>query len=52
MQAKFANGMLELTMPAPVAVVLREVEIQIEGGAGQAKVIKAALTPSGSRERD
>jgi HSP20 family protein len=41
-QAKFANGMLDLTMPAPVAVVPKKVEIQIEDGAGQAKAIKAA----------
>ena len=39
--AKLANGMLDLTMPAPVAVVPKKVEIQIEGGAGQAKAIKA-----------
>ena len=41
-QAKFANGMLDLTVPAPVAVVPKKVEIQIEDGAGQAKAIKAA----------
>ena len=38
-EAKFANGMLDLTMPAPVSVVPKKVEIQIEGGA---KAIKAA----------
>lgn len=41
-QAKFANGMLELTMPAPVTVVPKKVEIQVEDGAGRAKAIKAA----------
>lgn len=41
-QAKFANGMLDLTMPAPVAAAPRKVEIQIEDGAAQAKAIKAA----------
>ena len=38
--AKFMNGMLDLTMPAPVAVVPKKVEIQIEDGS-QAKAIKA-----------
>jgi HSP20 family protein len=41
-QAKFSNGMLDLTMPAPVAVVPRKVTIQIEGAADQAKGVKAA----------
>ena len=41
-QAKFTNGMLELTLPAPVAVVPKKVEIQIEGGTEPAKAIKAA----------
>jgi HSP20 family protein len=41
-QAKYTNGMLELTMPTPVAVVPKKVEIQIEDGTGQAKTIKAA----------
>jgi HSP20 family protein len=40
--AKFANGMLDLTLPAPVAVEPKKVEIQIEGGASQAKAVKAA----------
>ncbi len=40
-EAKYTNGMLELTMPTPVAVVPKKVEIQIEDG-GQAKAIKAA----------
>ena len=41
-QAKFTNGMLDLTMPAPVAVVPKKVEIQIEDGTAQSKTIKAA----------
>jgi HSP20 family protein len=41
-QAKFANGMLDLTMPAPVAVVPKKVEIQIESGGEQKKAIKTA----------
>jgi HSP20 family protein len=41
-QAKFANGMLDLMLPAPVAVVPKKVEIQIEGAADQAKAVKAA----------
>jgi HSP20 family protein len=40
-QAKYTNGMLELTMPAPVAVVPKKVEIQIEDGTGRPKAIKA-----------
>jgi HSP20 family protein len=41
-QAKFSNGMLDLTMPAPVSVAPKRVEIQIEGDkASQAKAIKA-----------
>lgn len=40
-KAKFTNGMLDLTMPAPVAVVPKKVDIQIEGGAESAKAIKA-----------
>jgi HSP20 family protein len=39
--AKFTNGMLDVTMPAPVAVAPKKVEIQIEG-AEQPKAIKAA----------
>jgi HSP20 family protein len=38
--AKFSNGMLDLTIPAPVAVVPKKVEIQIEGGSDQGKAIK------------
>ena len=41
-QAKFANGMLDLTIPAPVAVVPKKVEIQIESGPNQPKAVKAA----------
>jgi HSP20 family protein len=41
-QAKFANGMLDLIMPVPVTVVPKKVEIQIEDGTGQAKAIKPA----------
>lgn len=42
-KATFANGMLDLTIPAPVAVVPKKVEIQVENGAaGEAKSIKAA----------
>ena len=41
-QAKFTNGMLDLKMPAPVAVVPKKIEIQIEGAADQAKAIKGA----------
>lgn len=39
--ARFANGMLEITMPAPLSVAPRKVEIQVEG-APQPKAIKAA----------
>jgi len=39
--AKFSNGMLDLTIPAPVAVVPKKVQIQIEGGSDQGKAIKA-----------
>jgi HSP20 family protein len=41
-KAKFANGMLDLTLPAPVAVAPKKVEIQIEGGASEPKAVKAA----------
>jgi len=42
-KATFANGMLDLTIPAPVAVVPKKVEIQVDNGAaGEAKSIKAA----------
>jgi HSP20 family protein len=39
--AKFTNGMLELSMPAPLAVAPKRVEIQVEG-APAARAIKAA----------
>jgi HSP20 family protein len=41
-RASYTNGMLEVTMPSPVAVAPKRVEIQIEGGQGEAKAIKAA----------
>jgi HSP20 family protein len=41
-QAKFANGMLDLTLPAPVMVAPKKVEIQIEGGGDKPKAVKAA----------
>jgi hypothetical protein len=33
---------LDLTMPAPVAVAPKRLEIQIEDGAGRSKAIEAA----------
>lgn len=42
MQARFVNGMLDLTVPAPVAVAPKKVEIQIEGTAWSHKAIRAA----------
>src|SRR5262249_36202195 len=39
--AKFSNGMLDLMIPAPVAVVPKKVDIQIEGSGDQGKAIKA-----------
>ena len=41
-QARFVNGMLDLTVPAPVAIAPKKVEIQIEGTAGPDKAIRAA----------
>jgi HSP20 family protein len=41
-QAKFSNGMLDVTMPAPISVAPKKVEIQIEGAAGPARAIRAA----------
>jgi HSP20 family protein len=38
--AKYADGMLEITMPAPVAVAPRKVDIQIEGQPAAQKAIK------------
>jgi len=40
--AKYTNGMLEVTMPAPVTVVPKKVEIKIEGQQSEAKAVKAA----------
>ncbi len=40
--ARYQNGMLEITMPAPLSVAPRKVEIQVEGPAPSAKAIKAA----------
>lgn len=40
--AKFTNGMLDLTMPAPVAVAPKKIEIQVEGASQPAEAIKAA----------
>lgn len=41
-QAKFANGMLELTLPVPVAVAPKKIDIQVESGTEPAKAIKVA----------
>ncbi len=41
-RASYANGMLEVTVPAPVAVAPKRVEIKIESGEGSAPVVKAA----------
>ena len=40
-RAKYTNGMLEVTMPAPLAAVPKRVEIAVEGE-GQATTTKAA----------
>lgn len=40
--ARFANGMLELTMPAPLAVAPKRIAIDVESPADAAKAIKAA----------
>jgi HSP20 family protein len=40
--AKYANGMLEVTMPTPRSAAPKRVDIQIEGGQGHPKEIKAA----------
>ena len=42
MHAKFSNGMLDLTIPAPVMVAPRKVTIPIEGAPEPAKAVKAA----------
>jgi HSP20 family protein len=41
-RAKYINGMLELSMPAPVSVAPKKVEIAIDGGTPERKSIKAA----------
>ncbi|HSE96069.1 MAG TPA: Hsp20/alpha crystallin family protein [Methylomirabilota bacterium] len=41
-RAKYTNGMLELSMPAPVSVAPKKVEIAIDGGTPERKSIKAA----------
>jgi HSP20 family protein len=38
--ARYADGMLEITMPAPISVVPKKVDIQIEGHPGAQKAIK------------
>jgi HSP20 family protein len=40
--AKYANGMLEISMPAPQLAAPRKVEIQTEGQAPERKQIRAA----------
>lgn len=40
--AKYANGMLEITMPLPLAVGPKKVDIQIDGQSGTQKTVKAA----------
>jgi len=39
--ARYSNGMLEITMPAPLSVSPKKVDIQVEGEPGQ-KAITAA----------
>src|SRR5262249_3886516 len=41
-KAMFTNGMLELTLPVPIAPAPKKVEIQIEGAADKTPAIKAA----------
>ena len=41
-QAKYSNGMLEVTMPTPLSVAPKRIDIQVEGGQDQPKEIKAA----------
>ncbi len=41
-EAKYTNGMLEVTVPAPLAATPRKVEIQIDGHRGEQGAIKAA----------
>jgi HSP20 family protein len=40
-QAKYTNGMLEISMPAPLSVAPRKIEVQVTG-ASEPKAIKAA----------
>ena len=40
--ARFVNGMLEISMPLPVAVVPKRVNIAIEGQGPEKKAVKAA----------
>lgn len=39
--AKYSNGMLEISVPAPISVAPKRVEIQVEGQRGDQKAIKA-----------
>jgi HSP20 family protein len=39
--AKYTNGMLEITLPAPLSVAPKKVDIQIEGQPSEPKSIKA-----------
>jgi HSP20 family protein len=41
-RARYTNGMLELSMPAPASVAPRKVEIAIDAAAPERKSIKAA----------
>ncbi|HEV8309255.1 MAG TPA: Hsp20/alpha crystallin family protein [Methylomirabilota bacterium] len=40
--ARYSKGMLEISMPAPLAVAPKKVEIRVEGQQGAQKAIKAA----------
>jgi HSP20 family protein len=40
--AKYTNGMLEIALPAPLAVAPKKVEIQVESQSGTPKAIRAA----------
>jgi HSP20 family molecular chaperone IbpA len=39
--AKYANGMLEISMPAPELAASKKIEIQLDGQAAGRKQIKA-----------
>ena len=41
-QARFANGMLDVTVPGPIAVAPKKIEVQVEGTTDTGKTIKAA----------